>query len=276
MRKVIAILILLLSISSQAQPLVKMIDLVGTTAERHYNFNDEGRLLNISTPAGNHLYEFYYDASGNLTSLTSISASGTVTFTETWTYDPNNIILTHNGQSLSYDAVQNMYFTESVTPEYTALVQWKLTEEGLLRYYYDYFEESDGAVWSDNKTFSFINGNVSAIMTDSSGSWYASYHEYVGNDNPIKTQLMPVLRAASVRSYGWSSSSQPYFMFNHFLSDDLSVLTTQDDGVEGAAHFFEMNSLGKPYKRYYQSYYLGEPEYTGLSTIYYYLGDDIP
>ncbi len=257
-----------------AQPLVKMIHNPGSLSERHYNFSDDGILLNISNGSGNLIHEFFYDGDGRLTSMTTISPTGTVTDTSTWTYDDNGVILAHNGEALTYDAAENKYFIETITPDYSSLVSWTMNEVGLLKYYYTYFEESDGAVMSDNFSLGYSEGNVVLRYTDSWGMSYWSSHDYVQVVNPLKQQLMPVLRALSLNNP--ISTSSPSMMYSFYLSEQMVVSNVPDDGVEGAVYFYEVNSQNRPVKQHYQTYYLGEPDTNGISMYFYYLGDDIP
>lgn len=259
----------MLVFQSHAQPLQKVINYPGLSYETHWNFNTAGQLTDIRKPDNTIMQDFTYDAAGNLTvrhvylTFTGIGSGSTQTFS----YDGSNRISSYNGNPVTFNPVDNRYTYSSGDVTYAITVN----AEGLF--------VSESYVWvsgsdteSDDGLFvSYSNGNVAHTYED---DMWEGHWQHVTVTNPLKAQLMPILKALVITNFDSASEkwTAPEYASGLMVSDehyDWSAPESND-------YYYQLNADGKPQVKYRRTYYFDAMEWEGVAALYYYLGDILP
>lgn len=270
--------------------LQKLVLYHGTPNERHWNFNADGLLYEVTNANGNILTSYSYDNHKNITTINHIYLS----YTENFQYDNNNIL---TGHSYNDDPINNLIFNSSNNTYYSqnSINVWDdyifnynytyyLNEERLLCYVdselipSDYESLDDYYIRTTKQTFT--NGNITTVDTyDIDTMNIFETYTYDNQINPLKQALLPISRVSLFPSqFGPKIPSTP--QVSPFLSSNNNVLTCKsyvsgeeyEGGNPPLNYIYIFNDLGLPTEMRILG--IDSPESPMLK--YYYQGDILP
>lgn len=280
------------SVAVNPNLLKKVIVFDGTTNERHWNFNDDGFLENITTADGMVLMTYEYDNHNNVTTINNLDAQYAYNFH----YNNSYILISYNITSVgsnststfTFNSSNNTYynsnsFTDSSGYTFNYNYTYYLNSERLLintdsNLFPSDYENADDYYLRSTKQ-EFENGNIVRVdPSDIDNLMIDNIFTYDNKINPFKQALLPISRTSlSPTHYQPLIPGTPEL--SPFLSSNNNVLTIQShtvyDEVEGVqppmSCTYTFNSLDLPTEMHIQN---GSTPL--LMVKYYYQGDVFP
>ena len=248
---------------------VKVIFFPGALNERHWNFNDNGLLKEITELDGTILQSFVYDTNNNLVNNTIHDIEySEYPIINNFTYDSNNYIISYNGQKVTYNALLNSYTIHN--KDGFSLINTEITlndEQLIVNEKENYIEEVTYSVQGFKAHY--INENMGGYAHNGEGG---TSYKYDNKINPLKQALLPICRAMGISNFGnatykWAIGG--YNSSNNVIFDDF-------DDFDKYEFIYEYNSNNQPLTCTSKIYSSGVLLRTTLTTFYYYQGDVIP
>ncbi|HNP32638.1 MAG TPA: hypothetical protein PKN96_05050 [Flavobacterium sp.] len=246
--------------------LLKRIDFYpGTVSERHWLFNAEGLLYQVTKADGTVVQDFTYDSHNRLINA-NLNDYG-LSESHTFTYDSNDFVTTVDGTVLHYDSSLQAYYTGDLSIAYRLT---KINSEKLLLDGRSVVIDNDESGISQTEwntiLVTYSNGNISGF---SPGDSCVSY-SYDTNINPLRNATLPICRAFSfVMNSRWVDGKVN--SANNPLTENYCI-----EDPESEVYHYNYNSNNLPTERTTDSYYHGVFESTMVSAKYYYQGDVLP
>jgi hypothetical protein len=249
--------------------LQKVIFNQNTPSEKHWNFNENGLLSEITKEDGTLLQNFVYDTNERLSNSTIYNTNGTIE-NFSFTYNVNGSISSLNNVPLNFDTTLNAYYFGDLNANYSV---FKLNTEGLLTYGKSVYLEDVGNGTSypnilsevyvnyadDNlKGYSFHNGSFNSFGHDS-------------KRNPLRNATIAVFKAFAITQYNenWLNTfaisnnnvTKKNYPFEDFIREEYDYTFNSNDlPITATLNFYSQNTL----------------DFSTLKTLYYYQGDVIP
>ena len=239
-------------------------------AEKHWNFNADGLLAEVTTPDGSVLQTFQYDGNHR---LIAVVGQG---YSKSFGYDDANFLTSIDETPVvySYDATGGKYTRPLDVPDgaepdlfpYQSEVLINL--EGLTRKSTHFYGDPAAGTGfqTTEASATFVNGNMTHIYR---GDDTEENYEFDEQVNPLKEALLPICRAM-IGSIVWICG-------DYYSDNNVTQQRYAPEDPESLTYFYNYNSLGLPIERVSQFNYLGVPEGgTSVNARYYYQGDVIP
>lgn len=253
--------------------LLQRVDInLNSLQEQRLLFNSDGLLDTITTAGGVLLKTFSYDSQNNL--LTHTSYELPTPYTDAFTYDASNHIISVNNEPVTYDAVENKYTIDYAffnTYEYLDKTEVTLNADLMLLTEQQLWISADGNFALNGVSSGYVSQNLSGYYDGVAGEGNYTYDTH---SNPLKAALLPICRAMCLTNFRnahnkWINGM--YCSANNMTSNDYDL-----EGPEKSVYIYEFNSLSLPTQQTTESYYLGVLEDTRISAKYYYQGDVLP
>lgn len=236
--------------------------------QRHWNFNNNGLLDEITNGDGIVLYTFTYDSNQRVSHFTTLNNNGTST-NFTFTYSLDGSIATLNNVALNYDNSLQAYYFGNLNTSYNI---FKLNNDGLLTYNkVGYVEIENGISYPHITSQAYATYNSGNLKGQSfhNGTFNGFLHD--NKMNPLRNACMAVLKAIAVtpineawlNSFAISSNNvvrKNYPSEYNIHEEYVYEFNANDLPVNVTLNFYEFNNL----------------DFSVLKTLYYYQGDIIP
>jgi len=266
--------------------LAKVILFPETSREKHWNFNENGLLKEITKPDGTIEVNYVYDKNNNVIEINYLN-NNSITEKSLFTYDTNNYLTSNGISTYTYDATTNSYINHNsvVGPDenvYYYDYTYYLNEERLplsvVTNFYPNNEDISYDYFIRTTRQKFENGNVVSVTPNDSDLMNEYIYEYDNTNNPLKNALLPISRVNFI-PFDFEYSIIPlYPQVSPFLFSKNNVLTSvghsvyeSDEGIINtpAKYIYIYNSNNLPISMQYE--YQSSP-----MLKYYYQGDVIP
>jgi len=253
--------------------LLKRVDInMNTPQEQRLLFNSNGLLDTIKNSAGVLLQTFSYDSHNNV--ITHVNYEGTTPYTDTFTYDSTDHIVSVNNDPVTFDASTNKYTIDYAffnTYEYLDKTEVTVNADLLLVSERQLWFSADGNYSFNGVSSSYVNNNLGGYIDNINGE---GFYTYDNHNNPLKTALLPICEAMALTNFRnahkkWIDGM--YCSTNTMTSNDYDAGSPEKDVY---SYLFNSNNL--PTQQTDEFYYLGVLEGTRISAKYYYQGDVLP
>lgn len=233
--------------------------------QRHWNFNEDGFLKEITTGEGTVLYTFTYDSTNRVVQATLLNTNGTST-NFNFTYNNDGSVATLNTVPILYDNALQAYYFGDLDTDYRI---FKLNADGLLTYSKTGFIEIENGI---SFPYTSSEAHVAYEANNLNGQNFhngtSAGFEHDGNVNPLRNATLAVFKAMAVtpnneawlNSYAVSTNNvnRKNYAFEYFIHEEYIYEFNSDNlPVSATLNFYSHNAL----------------DFSVLKTLYYYQGD---
>ena len=247
--------------------LLKRIDFYPETVYvRHWNFNDNGLLNEITKADGTVVQNFIYDTDNRLISATLFNDNG-INETHDFTYNSNDFITSVDGVTVNYDAALDAYYTGVLNDHYrlTKINSQKLLVEGR-KVVMDNDETGINETRWNEMIVNYSNNNIMSYSPEDRCVIFT----YDNNNNPLRNATLAICKAFSfIDGSRWIDGQI------NSINNPISQNYCPED-PESSIYHYTYNSNNLPMVQIHDSYYHGAFENTTTSIKYYYQGDILP
>ncbi len=232
--------------------------------QRHWDFNENGKLAQIANGDGTVLYTFDYDGNGRVSHSTRRNANGTLSDFN-FTYNPDGSVATLNGTALQFDAGLGAFYFGDLNTSYR---MFKLDSNGLLTYNKSGFVETENGIpypftvsqayvtYAENnlKGQSFHNGTFAGFEHDS-------------HINPLREATIAAFRAYAVTDYNeeWLNSFA-------VSANNVNRKNYPSEYYIHEEYVYQFNAQGFPVSATMNFYDHNQLDFSAVKTLYYYQG----
>lgn len=235
--------------------------------EKHWNFNENGLLSEITKADGTVLQTFSYNNTGQLVSSV-IYNSTSPNQTYTFTYDATGNVSSYNGTTISYDNATDSYYTGDLSGSNRV---FKINAEGLPTYGQTetiVMEEAPISYYSGLFYANYSNNNLTGVNLNN-----ITLNSYVFDTaiNPLRSATLAAFKAfgATHTNTGWlnpfavsaNNVIRKNYPQEYYIHEEFEYTFNENNlPVSATLKFYSNNVLDFSYE----------------TTKYYYQGDTIP
>jgi hypothetical protein len=233
--------------------------------QRHWNFNENGFLQDITSGDGTLLYTFTYDSSNRVIQATLLNTNGTPT-NYNFTYNNDGSVASLNTVPILYDNALQAYYFGDLDANYRV---FKLNTNGLLTYSKEGYVEIENGI-----SFPYTSSEANAVYEENNlkgqsfhNGTFAGF-EHDDNVNPLRNASLAVFKAMAV-----TTNNEAWLNSYAVSTNNVNRKNYASEYFIHEEYVYEFNSDNLPVSATLNFYSNNALDFSVIKTLYYYQGD---
>lgn len=233
--------------------------------QRHWNFNENGLLQDITAGDGTLLYTFTYDSTNRVIQATLLNTNGTST-NFNFTYNNDGSVATLNTVPVLYDNALQAYYFGDLDTDYRI---FKLNADGLLTYSkIGFVEIENGIPFPYTTSEAHATYEIKNLKGESFHNGTFAGFEHDGNINPLRNATLAVFKAMAV-----TPNNEAWLNSYAVSTNNVNRKNYATEYYIHEEYVYEFNSDNLPVSATLNFYSHNALDFSVLKTLYYYQGD---